>query len=42
MVTSLRERRRLQTGRDIQMAAVTVALRNGLDNTTTEAIAIEA
>ncbi|WOI30763.1 TetR/AcrR family transcriptional regulator [Sulfitobacter dubius] len=38
----LRERRRLQTARDIQMAAVTVALRNGLDQTTTEAIAVEA
>ncbi|WP_278922681.1 TetR/AcrR family transcriptional regulator [Pseudophaeobacter profundi] len=42
MGMNLRERRRLQTARDIQMAAVTVALRNGLDQTTTEAIAIEA
>lgn len=39
---NLRERRRLQTARDIQMAAVTVAARNGLDHTTTEAIATEA
>lgn len=38
----LRERRRLQTAREIQMAAVTVALRNGLDQTTTEAVAVEA
>lgn len=42
MGMSLRERRRLQTTRDIQMAAVTVALRDGLEQTTTEAIAIEA
>lgn len=42
MGMSLRERRRLQTARDIQLAAVTVALRNGLDHTTTEDIAIEA
>ena len=42
MGISLRERRRRQTARDIQMAAVTVVLNNGLENTTTEAIAIEA
>lgn len=39
---NLRERRRRQTARDIQTAAVTVALRNGFDQMTTEAIAIEA
>ncbi|MEX3313566.1 TetR/AcrR family transcriptional regulator [Sulfitobacter sp. PS-8MA] len=38
----LRQRRRLQTARDIQMAAVTLALRHGLDCTTTDAIAKEA
>tara|TARA_R110002020_G_scaffold428155_2_gene637607 strand:- start:4432 stop:5007 length:576 start_codon:yes stop_codon:yes gene_type:complete len=39
---NLRERRRRQTARDIQTAAVTVALRNGFDQMTTEAIAHEA
>jgi len=42
MAMNLRERRRRQTARDIQTAAVTVALRNGFDQMTTEAIAIEA
>lgn len=42
MSTNLRERRRRQTARDIQMAAVNVSLRCGYDHTTTEAIAAEA
>ncbi|WP_174858175.1 TetR/AcrR family transcriptional regulator [Sulfitobacter maritimus] len=42
MAMDLRQRRRLQTARDIQLAAVTLALEHGLDCTTTDAIAKEA
>ncbi|MGY9048607.1 hypothetical protein P775_13355 [Puniceibacterium antarcticum] len=42
MATNLRERRRRQTSREIQMAAVVVTLRCGYEHTTTEAIASEA
>lgn len=42
MGTNLRERRRKQTARDIQLAAVEVSLRCGYENTTTEAIAAQA
>lgn len=40
--SSLRDRRRLQTSREIQRAALTLALRHGHDSVTTEAIAAEA
>lgn len=39
---TLRERRRRQTARDIQMAALNLSLRDGYDHITTEAIATEA
>lgn len=42
MAMDLRQRRRLQTARDIQLAAVTLALQHGLDCITTDAIAKEA
>lgn len=42
MGISLREKRRRQTARDIQLAAVVVTLRSGYEHTTTEAIAAEA
>ena len=42
MRMTLRERRRRQTARDIQMAALTLSLRDGYDHLTTEAIATEA
>lgn len=42
MGITLRERRRRETARDIQMAAVGVILRCGYDHATTEAIAAEA
>ncbi|WP_295048376.1 TetR/AcrR family transcriptional regulator [uncultured Paracoccus sp.] len=40
--STLRDRRRVQTSRDIQRAALTLALRHGHDGVTTEAIAAEA
>ncbi len=40
--STLRERRRNQTSRDIQRAALTLALREGYDSVTTERIAAEA
>jgi AcrR family transcriptional regulator len=42
MATNLRERRRRQTAREIQMAALVVTLSLGYEHTTTEAIAAEA
>lgn len=40
--STLRDRRRLQTSRDIQRATLTLALRLGYDSVTTEQIAAEA
>jgi AcrR family transcriptional regulator len=40
--TTLRDRRRIQTAREIQRAALSLALRQGYDNVTTEMIAAEA
>lgn len=42
MQMTLRERRRRQTARDIQLAALNLSLRDGYDHLTTEAIAAEA
>lgn len=42
MRMTLRERRRRQTARDIQIAALNLSLRDGYDHITTEAIATEA
>ena len=40
--TTLRDRRRIQTAREIQRTALSLALRQGYDNVTTEMIAAEA
>ncbi|WP_374299613.1 MULTISPECIES: TetR/AcrR family transcriptional regulator [Paracoccus] len=42
MKSTLRDRRRLQTSREIQRAALLLALRHGYDQVTTEMIATEA
>lgn len=42
MTLSLRERRRQQTARDIQLATLELAVENGLENVTTEEIAASA
>lgn len=42
MTLSLRERRRQQTARDIQRATLRLAIRDGMDKVTTEAIAKDA
>lgn len=39
MTVSLRERRRQQTARDIQLATLDLAVKKGLENVTTEEIA---
>ena len=40
--TTLRDRRRIQTAREIQRTALSLALRQGYDSVTTEMIAAEA
>lgn len=42
MTTDLRDRRRRQTARDIQLAALRLSIRHGYGSVTTEAIATEA
>lgn len=42
MTISLRERRRLETARTIQMATLELAIPNGLENVTTEEISVAA